>query len=99
MWQIKIIDKGFKPTLEIFVYEDIGNGKIRVVQGDTIQTIDRNAPTDLKPTIELPREALQAFADSLDQMGIKPQKGFLEGKLQATEKHLEDMRDLVFNKK
>ena len=50
---------------------------------------------DVPPTLELEPEQLQAFADALNEQGYKPQQGFVEGKLEATESHLKDMRTLL----
>lgn len=51
------------------------------------------------PTFELKIEAAQQLMDELWQCGIRPtnEVGSV-GQLQATEKHLEDMRKLVFSK-
>ena len=41
----------------------------------------------------------QAFAEALDQQGIKTENDFkIQGLLEATKYHLEDMRKLVFKK-
>ena len=40
---------------------------------------------------------VHAFQDLGDRIGVKkPYEGFVSGKLEATEKHLDDMRKLVF---
>jgi hypothetical protein len=45
-------------------------------------------------------ELLKSLADSISDMGVKTESDFkIQGKLEATEKHLEDMRKLVFNRK
>jgi hypothetical protein len=54
-----------------------------------------------EPTILIPdsEELLEAFAIALDKANVKlPEESYIAGKLGATEKHLEDMRNLVFNK-
>ena len=95
-WTIKIIDKGYKFERDIFIFRRVGN-KTEMLNGDGTATFyeEGSAVVD-KPTLSLNPETLQAFADELAYIGIKPQKGFLEGKIEATEKHLEDMRKLVF---
>jgi hypothetical protein len=55
---------------------------------------------DLKPFLSLPAYFAQYFfkaiAEHLSQRGIKTKDAnLIEGKLQATEKHLEDMRDIA----
>lgn len=95
-WKLKIIDKGYTDVLDIFLYCNHFGNKISLVQkgGETIEYIEEGVVKD--PSFKLNREQLQAFANALNDMGINPQKEFVEGKLEATEKHLEDMRKLVF---
>lgn len=45
----------------------------------------------------VPEDALQSLADKLASIGYKPEKGKLEGVLEAQTKHLEDMRRIVFD--
>lgn len=57
---------------------------------------------NVKPSIELPYnvadEFLQALMQALNNKGIKPpEQSFLAGKLEATDLHLEDMRNVVYN--
>jgi len=61
---------------------------------------------DLPPgcLMEIPRdvfaEMLKGFAEMANERGMKLESDLKrEGKLEATEKHLEDMRTLVFKKK
>jgi len=93
-WIIKIIDAGLKNTRDIYIFRKKHNGEKEMLNGDVIK--DGGPPIKINPTLELEPEQLQTLADELDKIGYKPQKGFMEGKLLATEKHLEDMRDLVF---
>jgi hypothetical protein len=95
-WKVKIIDVGYKTALEMYIFR-------QNYDGSTIHLYsDREEKTEMgirpAPTLELPHESLQELANVLGAMGIKPQQGFVEGKLEATEKHLEDMRTLVFKK-
>ena len=92
---VKIIDKGYKLTREIYILRDTQNQKCELLRNGNWVEIDSYS-TDEKPTLELLPEELQMLADELNKNGFKPQKGFLEGKLEATDKHLEDMRKLVF---
>lgn len=47
------------------------------------------------PTIRLNDEGVEMLAHSLKQLGVKDkEQSFIEGKLEATEKHLEDMRTI-----
>jgi hypothetical protein len=51
----------------------------------------------VEPSIRLSRTAAQQLMDNLWQCGLRPSEGSgSAGALKATEKHLEDMRKLVF---
>lgn len=92
-WIIKIQDSGFKTSKDVYIFLPLPNGKIETFDGKV-----QDYGVTIPPSLELEDEQLQLFADALDKSGYKPQKGFLEGKLEATSKHLEDMRSLVFIK-
>jgi hypothetical protein len=91
-WKIKIVDVGYKFERDIYIFRKNGN-KVEMYDG-SVSDIDGAIPA--KPTLSLSPESLQELANVLDKQGFSPKEGFVEGKLQATEKHLEDMRKLVF---
>lgn len=88
---IRIVDKGYKTGRDIYIFRRTHSGTEFMNNDGTITT--GIAPE--QPTIELEPEQLQALADELANVGYKPQKGFLEGKLEATEAHLKDVRTLL----
>jgi len=98
-WKIKIVDNPCKVDRDIYIFRRADYEKTEVIgwdeKGRCIGTIFPPGEV-FPPSISLSPETLQNLADELNNMGIKPQKGFLEGKLEATDKHLEDMRRLVF---
>jgi len=95
-WTIKIVDVGYRFTRDVFIFRRTLGGT-EFIQGDGAGLfVAEGEAIPPKPAIQLDPEALQALADELARTGYKPQKGFVEGKLNATEKHLEDMRKLVF---
>ena len=96
-WIIKIVDRGYKLTRDIYIYRKSFGGKLEILRGNTVETIDDSGAVD-KPSLELTPEVLQSFANALNEIGINPKKEFIEGKLEATEKHFEDMRKLLFKK-
>lgn len=50
-----------------------------------------------KPTLRLDDDMFMALVDAIHNNGYKPREGkYTEGKLEATEKHLDDMRKIVF---
>jgi hypothetical protein len=91
-WIIKIVDVGYKLEKDIYIFRKCFDGKAEMLSGEKYDV----GMLGIKPTLSLTNEQLQKFADSIAGIGIKPQEGYLDGKLQATEKHLEDMRKLVF---
>ena len=90
-WKIKIIDKGYKLEREVYIFRKLPNGNIGMLGVGEIKEGD----VLCKPTLELNPEQLQVFADALNEIGIKPQKGFLEGKVEAQSEHLKDLRKLL----
>lgn len=89
-WQIKIVDPGYKFTREIYISRRLPNGN-----AEFLGTGEVEVGATPKPSLELTPEQLQAFSDALNANGFKPQDGFTEGKLEATERHLLDMRKLL----
>lgn len=95
-WQIKIRDVGYKTTRDLYIFRRAFNGETEVMQPDgTIQKFKEGEAANVKPLLELEPEMLQELADELAHNGYRPQKGFLEGKLEATTNHLKDMRTLL----
>lgn len=97
-WKIKIIDLGYTTDRDVYVFRRTPNGTDVLLPTGMI-TIGEKGVLPSEPTLRLSPEQLQAFADELSLIGYKPLKGFIEGKLDATEKHLQDMRRLVFEEK
>ena len=94
-WKIKIVDVGYKLSRDIFIYRQRFDGKGETINGEVF---DFNSDV-LKPTLSLTDDQLRKLAEEINKQGINPAKEFTDGKLEATEKHLEDMRTLVFKKK
>lgn len=90
-WQIKIVDPGYKFTREVFIFRRLQNGKTEILGTGVVKDVGEKP----KPTFELEPEQLQAFANALNENGFKPQNGFVEGKLEGTERHLGDLRALL----
>jgi hypothetical protein len=81
----------------LMLYRKLPNNRIEYLQPDgLIRTIDEGTDMEGCTTLELLPEQMQAFANGLSDMGINPQKEYIEGKLEATSAHLEDMRKIVF---
>ena len=50
--------------------------------------------------LKIPRKVYESLVEAIqnDSLAPKPRKEYLEGKLEATDRHLEDMRSIVFDK-
>lgn len=94
-WQVRIVDHVYKQEHEIFIFRRTFKGTEILQPNNTAVTILEGETPDVKPTLSLSPEVLQAFADALNNIGIKPQQGFLEGKLEGTERHLADLRTFL----
>lgn len=83
----------------LFKYEQ---DAIIFIKGDgTANRIDEGANYDEKEFVfaEMSKDQLSAFAEALASEGIKTNKDSIaEGKLAATERHLEDMRLIALYK-
>jgi len=95
-WKVKIVDTGTSFLLDIYIYSRGINNVVSMVTSDgkVVSSIQEHG-TRLEPTIRLERQQLQAFSNALNNMGINPQKEYIQGKLEATENHLQDMRTLL----
>lgn len=89
-WIIKLVDVGYKFGRYIYIFRRLPNGDIETLDGTKVVEGE-----DFKPAFFLNPEQLQALANALDNNGFKPQEGFVEGKLEATERHLTDLRKLL----
>lgn len=98
-WTIRIIDVGYRFTRDVFIFRRTAQGSEFIQNDGTGIFIAEGSAEQPKPALQLEPEALQALADELANVGYKPQKGFLEGKLEATERHLDDTRTLLKLKK
>lgn len=94
----------FETQIRIIHY---ANGRTYVAKTMVLEFEDVGDQSGLialpEPSIRVPGnisdEFMKAFVDAADDLGIpKPSEQRNEGKLEAMEKHLEDMRRLVFKK-
>ena len=95
-WQIKVVENPLHTRRDIYIFRDMGD-TIEFLQSDNMAiTRDKYAKTDdIEPTIRLEPEAIQALVDELSVVGYKPLKGYTEGKVEAMDNHLQDLRKLL----
>jgi hypothetical protein len=86
----------WEDCVHLWLYERSPDGVTSVAASITFEKIERHAPVTQEP-IRLDRIAAQELMDQLWSVGLRPTEGKgSAGSLAATERHLEDMRALVF---
>lgn len=89
----------WRDGLEVLICErDHRDGITAVARALTLEKLpESERDNQLDPTMRLDGEAARRLMDELWRCGIRPSNGAGNvGQLAATEKHLEDMRTLVF---
>ena len=94
-WIIRIVDVGYKLEKDIYIFIKNPNGDTEMLDGTIFPLGHGNK---VKPTLSLTNGQMIAFAKALNKEGVNPEKEYTVGKLEATEKHLKDMRKLVLKK-
>lgn len=97
---IKVLaqSQSFSPDVELLI-ADVGNFPSKVLAAARPLIMERvsDATVVLEPTLRLRRQAAQDLMDQLWACGLRPAEGAgSAGQLAATERHLADMRRLVF---
>lgn len=88
-------------SYRIFLYTKDGKTITHITKDGAVKTSDINGPLndDELYFADMTGEMLQAFAEALASQGIKTNKDSVaEGKLLATERHLDDMRTIALAK-
>lgn len=76
-----------------------GNVIVSVVEPMTLRKVEENDARPIEPTLTLHTDDAQQWMDELWRVGIRPTEGAGSvGQLAATQKHLEDMRSVAFNR-
>ena len=89
-------------TVSLF-FEEVCNGivtNLRIENGELLRdefSVTNIRPLDVKPMLELPDYMFKALGIAVtehlkNKEGVNTNKSYLEGKLEATEKHLDDLR-------
>jgi hypothetical protein len=89
----------FSDSIDLTFADKDGSGNQYVAEPLTLRPVDKNMAID-RPTAQLTRAEAQELIDGLWQCGLRPSEGSgSAGALAATQRHLDDMRTLVFDKK
>jgi hypothetical protein len=83
--------------IRLLHYHGMGGRTVSI--GKPIEMVPVDRERHSPPTLSLKSEAAQSLMDSLWHAGLRPTEGTgSAGALAATQRHLDDMRALVFNK-
>ncbi len=83
--------------ISLHLFERLPDGNISLLAGLQFETISPAEAVYPGEAINLPYEVAQQLIDSLWDCGLRPSEGTgSAGAMAATQKHLEDMRRLVF---
>lgn len=95
MWKIKIVENFCRAQTDIYVYCDTPQGRQTLQASGEMQMVCPGV--EFKPALTIPAEAREELLSALLESGVKPkEQSRVEGVLEATKAHLEDMRRLVF---
>lgn len=98
-WKAHIV---FRPEMlasAVYLYREVGNSREYLLADGSIVSADRTSVIKDDPKLAfLHDEQLKALGIAISKNGYQaPNEHLIEGKLLATERHLEDMRKLVFD--
>lgn len=97
-WKIKVV-RGISTLMaEIIVYRHLHDGKIEVLDAKGVSTPYDNGTYAVLPTFRVHEYLLPALVEALKESGTGTRtkdESKTEGKLEATERHLADLRRLL----
>lgn len=93
-WKIRFVERPEIDGRYLYICRTSHDDRFEVMMSDgKTMVYDRGVET--KPTLFLSRDMFQAIVDAVHK-DFKPSEGkFTEGKLEATERHLADLRQLL----
>ncbi len=98
-WIVKIYENPHSGKFEFYIFGNRAYGDVinQAVDLKTEEFQILKEGVERVPTMKMTQSMMQSLFEALHDYGLKPvEQSFLEGKLGATEKHLEDMRKIVF---
>lgn len=96
---VKMLKRPWSNTTDIYIYTEYPDGSVEpvsMIPGETTKRYGPGEAIDCPPTISLNENTLEELSRVLAEKYPPKREVFIEGKMVATEKHLEDMRKLVF---
>lgn len=102
--KVKIVEQDFSREYYIYIYyetEEIATNQYQLAHfkdGDLLFSPVSHGEK-VEPTLRLNSIIMPKLVEAIQEVGIKlPEKDKIEGLYEASQKHLEDMRALVFKK-
>lgn len=99
-WKVKIYEDPSMDDFKVYILSTSpGDIQTYVSNAKTHEWKVRKDGEGMEPAMTLTRGMMQALFTALQGQGMKPiEQSYVEGKLEATEEHLKDMRRLAFGK-
>ncbi len=104
--KVSVVEQDFAHNYAIYFYyeiEDLQSNKYRVIEfkNNTEMGIkEYEIGETIKPSLILSKTMLKKMGEAIQNIGIQlPEKSKIEGLYEASQKHLEDMRKIVFKGK
>lgn len=92
------VQVGRSGNVGLFLDEETADRKSYTLRSITMEEVEKLYETNVQPPITLNKTAAQGLMDSLWDCGLRPSEGFgSAGCLAAIQRHLEDMRTLIFS--
>lgn len=99
MTEIRCISAPWSDSIEVLILErlwPLDSGRRKIAKPLIMEEL-KEGMIVTEPTLRMDRTAAQQLMDNLWQCGLRPSEGSgSAGAMAATQKHLEDMRRLVF---
>ena len=97
--EVRAVLAPWSDSVEFLILERLADGRRAYAAPVTLVVESQSTISPLTPTFSLTRTAAQELMDNLWTCGLRPSEGTgSAGALAATQKHLDDMRRLVFDK-
>ena len=99
-WKIEILDRPAQFLTDIWIYRRGPNGGTIFYSfkgNDVVEEVEHKGGSAPFPaTLTIPCDLKSLLLEALLSKGVKsPDKSFVEGKLEATEEHLADLRHIL----
>lgn len=96
-FKVQILENPASFDLEVYFFHKVSDHITAVAQADgTLKEYEIASIERPQPTFKASRGTLAALLVAISAQGVKTKDlGFAEGKLEATENHLEDLRTLL----